>query len=35
MEIVVGLQDWCKKDEEILYKNKKPTSLKWVFDEGY
>ena len=34
MEIVVGLQDWCKKDEEILYKNKKPTSLKWVFDES-
>ena len=35
MEMVVGLQDWCKKDKEFLYKNKKPTSLKWVFDEGY
>ena len=23
-----------KKDEEILYKNKKPTSLKWVFEES-
>ena len=33
--VVVGLQDWCKKDKEFLYKNKKPTSLKWVFDEGY
>ena len=29
--------DWLSllrnKDEEILYKNKKPTSLKWVFEE--
>ena len=33
MGIVIGLQD-CVEDEEILYKNKKPTSLKWVFKES-
>jgi len=30
MGIVISLQDCVRKT-----KNKKPTSLKWVFDEGY
>ncbi len=36
VSIVISLQDCVRKTrKEFLYKNKKPTSLKWVFDEDY
>lgn len=33
--IVISLQDCVRKTRSFCIKNKKPTSLKWVFDEGF
>lgn len=35
MGIVIGLQDCVRMTRSFCIKTKKPTSLKWVFDEGF